>query len=472
MACFSTLEKLIALLSFIAILKLYIPSWRLQINLESSRVVEDIALRVKNDQSTAESSVTICLPAALQNGTAVLEVKQKLDDIGGLKLLQGNGEWRSPESTGDKPSKHEIRCSDFQLNQPLTKKGAMAEITVKAVFLGVLHPRPATIKQGEDQRFVHVDSAHIISPYLVLKDSTTVKLPDTLESHDAPSPASLNGKTLVLGPYEKVAPMTDKSLTIHYLNTRPFLQAPSVVREIGISHWGNVYVEERYHLQHIGPRMVGEWSRYRVMTDRAASKGAASQGIAVLPPDARWIYFRDDIGNISSSVVRRSLTDVQVALVPRFPLVGGWETQFKFGYSLPLGSIVQRDSQVSGSFVLQTSINPSLQDIAADVIEMRIVLPEGATDYSVAYDIPATVTYEKQVTYFDLTGRTVIVLRVQRAVPEILPKLVVTYKYSTLALLQKPILLSIACALAFAIVVWLSNGKGRSMENAKKLHSQ
>lgn len=435
-------------------------------------MVQDITLLLKSDRSTAESTVTICLPAALQNGTAVLEVKQKSDDLskGLFRIMRSSGEWRVPESQPSTDSTS-VRCSDFELNTALKTKGATTEVTVKAVFLGALHPRPATIKQGDDQRFIHMDSAHIISPYRILKDSTKIKLPDAVESHTAPSPASLaaDGKALQLGPYDNVAPMTTANFTVHYKSARPFLLAPLIVREIGISHWGNVYVEERYHLRHTGPKVVGEWSRYRVMTDRSASKGAASQGLAVLPPDARWIYFRDDIGNISTSVVRRSLADVQVALVPRFPLIGGWETQFKFGYSLPIGSIVQRDTKESGRFVLHMQINPSLQDIAAEEVEMRIILPEGATEYDVAYDIPATVTYEKQVTYFDVRGRTVIVVRCRRVVPEILPKLVVTYRYSTLALLQKPLLLSVACALVFVVVVWLSNGKSSSVG---KLHSQ
>ena len=46
---------------------------------------------------------------------------------------------------------------------------------------------------------------------------------------------------------------------------------------------------------------------------------------AVLPRDASALYFRDEIGNISTSAVRRLRDKTEVRLQPRFPLLGGWQ---------------------------------------------------------------------------------------------------------------------------------------------------
>jgi hypothetical protein len=46
---------------------------------------------------------------------------------------------------------------------------------------------------------------------------------------------------------------------------------------------------------------------------------------AVLPRDAGQLYFRDEIGNVSTSIVRRLRDKTEVRLQPRFPLLGGWQ---------------------------------------------------------------------------------------------------------------------------------------------------
>lgn len=70
----------------------------------------------------------------------------------------------------------------------------------------------------------------------------------------------------------------------------------------------------------------GEWSRLDYMTKAMQGPGAVVAEVkAILPAGAHSIYYRDGIGNISTSHVRSSLRDVEVTLRPRFPLLGGWK---------------------------------------------------------------------------------------------------------------------------------------------------
>lgn len=47
------------------------------------------------------------------------------------------------------------------------------------------------------------------------------------------------------------------------------------------------------------------------------------------------MYYRDEIGNISTSHLQVLEDSVEVEVRPRFPLFGGWKTHYMIGYNLP-----------------------------------------------------------------------------------------------------------------------------------------
>ena len=72
--------------------------------------------------------------------------------------------------------------------------------------------------------------------------------------------------------------------------------------------------------------LQGEWSRLRYQQSPMRNGAATIKEMtAVLPRDASSLYFRDEIGNISTSAVRRLRDKTEVRLQPRFPLLGGWQ---------------------------------------------------------------------------------------------------------------------------------------------------
>lgn len=56
------------------------------------------------------------------------------------------------------------------------------------------------------------------------------------------------GTEIKYGPYTKTAPWTFNEMRLHFANTKPFAVVTKLEREIEVSHWGNIYVEERYFL--------------------------------------------------------------------------------------------------------------------------------------------------------------------------------------------------------------------------------
>lgn len=425
------------------------------INLSAQRVLHSTKLVIKNDGKSTEDTVTICLPALLQQKAAVLDAAQLAGEESKPTRLKAKAGWAVPEG-GPK----NVACRDYTFASPL-EKGETADIMVEAVITKILKPVPAKIKQGESQFMVYSDIAHVVSPYKILKEETNVMLGvEEPESHTAPDPVSISKQTLVMGPYTDIAPFTTTPFYVHYENNFPILEAKTVVREISISHWGNVYFEEQYEIAHNGAKIDGEWSRFDAMARKGGSKAAAPQLPAVIPPESRWIYFRDDIGNISTSGVMRHGNSMGVILIPRFPLFGGWRTLFTFGYSLPLGEIVLQDPKHPGSYALVTSVLPSVKDVVVENLEVRIILPEGARASSVECALPYEPSQEKQYTYFDVLGRTVLVLKLKNVVPESPQGVGVSYTYSPLYLLIKPVVLSAAIALIFAAIVGIG-GSGQ-----------
>lgn len=83
-----------------------------------------------------------------------------------------------------------------------------------------------------------------------------IKVPSkNVESYTGASPVSRSGATVTYGPDKDVAPLSPGLLAVYFENNSPFAEALSCVREISVSHWGNVYVEEYYTIKHTGAQL-------------------------------------------------------------------------------------------------------------------------------------------------------------------------------------------------------------------------
>ena len=82
-----------------------------------------------------------------------------------------------------------------------------------------------------------------------------------------------------------------------------------MAREVEVSHWGSIAVEEAYELQHAGAELAGGFSRidYQMMRMTPGATPSFRKLMTTLPSQASGIYYRDQIGNISTSSVRVSI---------------------------------------------------------------------------------------------------------------------------------------------------------------------
>ncbi|KAG6699670.1 hypothetical protein I3842_08G077800 [Carya illinoinensis] len=260
-------------------------------------------------------------------------------------------------------------------------KGASLTLDVLAVFAHALQPFPERITQADIQLVVFNETAHYLSPYAVKVQSLTVKLPDArIESFSKIENTKIHGSEVKYGPYENLPPFSYSSIVVHFEANQPFAIAQQLIREIEISHWGNVQVTEHYNLVHGGAQSKGEFSRLDYQA-RPHVRGASAirHLVAKLPPRAHSIYYRDEIGNISTSKL--------------------WGDPKK------------------------------------------VVLPEGSTDISVSAPFPVKQGQETKFSHLDVVGRPVIVLEKTNVVPEHNQHFQVYYKFSSLSMFREPLML-------------------------------
>ncbi|XP_022999654.1 dolichyl-diphosphooligosaccharide--protein glycosyltransferase subunit 1A-like [Cucurbita maxima] len=319
-------------------------------------------------------------------------------------------------------------------------KGDGLTFDVFAVFTHVLSPFPETITQADVQFVLFLDTAYFLSPYTVKVQSLSVKLPEArIESYTKLENTKIHGSEIKYGPYENVPPYSFTLIRFHFENNQPFPVAQELVREIEVSHWGSVQITEHYNLVNGGAQNKGGFSRFDYQT-RPFARGASafSKLVAKLPPRTHSVYYRDEIGNISTSHLWGNLRKTDLEIEPRYPMFGGWRTSFTIGYSLPLQDFLFQDQ---GKRFLNISFGSPINEVVIDRLIVRVVLPEGSSDFSVSVPLSHKQWHEKKISHLDIDGRPVVVLEKENVVPEHNQHFQVYYKFNSISMLREPIML-------------------------------
>ena len=310
-----------------------------------------------------------------------------------------------------------------------------------------MHPVPAEISPEDNQKVVFDGTLHTILPYPIAKEKTVIDLrvkSDTKEEVDFSTKAELvelkDGK-LTYGPFISVKPFSMEPVKIHFVNNNPFLYATSVVKEVYISHWGAVTFEEKYEMHHAGAKIMGEWSRLEYTANRKYGRAGMREMHAILLPSSENLHFRDEIGNISTSAARLTKEGILIGLQPRFPLFGGWNTRFQFGWTLPFNKVIKKIKQEETGEVVDSFMapyGPSIRELVVDLLTIKVYLPEGSSITQIQFPLEVDGQYtERQYTYLDVLGRPVVVIQKKNYAPEMNSIFGVTYKVSMFGAVEK-----------------------------------
>jgi oligosaccharyltransferase complex subunit alpha (ribophorin I) len=338
-------------------------------------------------------------------------------------------------------------------------------LSVYAVHSHMLAPYPGEITQGEPQLVLLELDAYFSTPYPTAKMTTTVDLySSAVETWTRHPPSRRKGDTVRYGPYENVPPSPEETpVLVHFQNDAPFATFTHVDKEIEVSHWGNVAIEELIDLKHTGAKLKGGFSRLDYM--RGQEDNSFDNLVAVLPFTARDMYYRDVIGNISTSEYKVGQEGIELEIAPRYPMYGGWKTQFYIGYNLPSEDFLT--VLPDGRYRLDIELPPAFDAAVVDSLRTKIVLPEGARNVRVRapYDVvfagqdaseDAPVGRERRFTFLDSSfggGRPVVTLEKANVVAEHYQAVQVEYDFDAPMLLHEPMLLVAAWMFVFLAAI-------------------
>lgn len=331
--------------------------------------------------------------------------------------------------------------------------GKSVNVEVETVLTHSLNPYPAAITQKEKQLILFNGNNYIYTPYKTTKQSTTVLVgTKNIESYSKLKPVSQSDTNIVYGPYNNIPPFSVEKLSVHYENNAPFLTVTQIERVIEISHWGNIAIEETISLEHQGALLKGSFSRYDYQREAQSGLASIKSFKTLLPAAATDAYYRDEIGNISTSHMRVLADSVELDLRPRFPLFGGWKTKYTIGYNVPSYEYLYN---AGDEFLLKLRIIDHIfDDMVVDDLTTKIILPEGSKDVHLRTPYPVQrLPDEKHFTYLDVVGRQVIVLKKSNLVENHIQDFELSYTFFRVLMLQEPLLAIAGFYTLFLLVI-------------------
>jgi oligosaccharyltransferase complex subunit alpha (ribophorin I) len=290
--------------------------------------------------------------------------------------------------------------------------------------------------------------------------STRVLLPTGRVESYTEEGASLDRakKVLKYGPFSNERAYSRRGVRVHFETREAIAVFAESEREFTVSHWGGkVAVEEHFELQNRGAELSEGFARVDYQAPSRQEGNSFRYLTGALPLGARDVFYRDIIGNISTSHVRQDADKGQTVLevYPRFPLFGGWKTVWNQGYDLSTDRCLQVDSK-TGEYVLRLPAGIPFDKFAVELLRLRFVLPEAAYDISVTFDGPfrhaVVATNEStRFTFLDApnVGRPVRVVEAVNVVANHASDAVVRYKLPALVLWREPFLFTAAIFAAF-----------------------
>lgn len=328
-------------------------------------------------------------------------------------------------------------------------------LVIESYYAGVQVPFPRSITQGSPQFTKYVENSLIPSAYPI-DEQTTSMFAAFFEEYEVADPATINQhgqseQELAMGPYFSKRAWMNLPMDLHLGNSAGFIVA-NQTREVEVSHWGNVAVEEHFDIENRGATLKGQFSRLNYM--HGAHGNSVNNLVQYLPIGATEAYYRDQIGNISSThIFTQRQGIVKLDITPRFMLFGGWKIDWLSGYNLPSAYYLSRND--AGSYVLSVPFTSGLADSLVEELSYSVVLPEGATDVDVVSPYPISeVTFSLRPTYLDTSGRVVASFTAYNVIAEHNDVLFVKYNVPAGSFYREPFMLIAGFFAVFLVAIF------------------
>lgn len=228
------------------------------------------------------------------------------------------------------------------------------------------------------------------------------------------TPETQNQMSVIYGPYDNVAPFTFEQVEISYTYPYPLPVFTEAKRDIFVSHWGSIAIDEYFNMFNEAAGIDGQFSRVDYMPHVNPNNGqnAINSIGTLLPQYIHGLYYYDYIGNISSSNAERQAEYVVFQIEPRFPIFGQWKTDWNQGYNMPTAYHLFQNVKNMNQHTLEVDYMHSYDKSLTSDYTVRVILPEGADNIQV--DLPFdvdSITIDRYFGTLDFFGRPMITIK-------------------------------------------------------------
>lgn len=336
----------------------------------------------------------------------------------------------------------------YQINLPYPiAPGSTFDFMISAIITNQMIPYPEHIAMSDDQTLKITTNAYPISPYDTISyqfDIIGANSPEELDLESLPIPfkKSEHQYGVSYSVEESVESHSLAEFALTYIRNAPLTYVNYLQRDLWVSHWSSkLQLEEYYEVTNHAAQLDKGFSRAQYFNDRLAMRSHHSITALRIPFDTSKtidegsMYYVDKVGNVSTSQYYPS----ELIIRPRFPLFGGWNYNFTIGWNYDLGQFLKRNNE---EYILKTNILDGIQDTTYGKVKFSVYLPEGAEiiDYALPFGVE-TPQITNEFSYLDVTdGHVKITFEFENVVDEMKNLvLVLHYKYSSFAMLHKPL---------------------------------
>ncbi|KAH9902136.1 Ribophorin I-domain-containing protein [Xylariomycetidae sp. FL2044] len=350
----------------------------------------------------------------------------------------------------------DVQYYRIQLPAPLAPKSQQT-LGISFYYLKAFQPLPAAIEQSDKQYLSYAFSAYCPSAYPTLKQKTEVKLPTSdipdytkiAGSGDVSEFPQKQGSKLTYGPFPEVPAGAVSPVKVRYEFTKPVTHVAELEREIEVSHWGgNVAFEEQYTLYNRGANLSSQFNRVKWAQSQYFNPTTYALKEMKIPlrVGSKDAYFTDAIGNVSTSRFRSTKREASLELKPRYPVFGGWKYPFTIGWNADARYFLKKTA--GDSYLLNVPLiegPKQAEGVEYEQVQVRVLLPEGSENVKFYTNAPESsltdYSVDIQRTYLDTIGRTVLTIKARNLVDDFRDReLIVSYDYSAMASLRKPLI--------------------------------
>ncbi|KAM3125638.1 hypothetical protein CJJ07_004039 [Candidozyma auris] len=324
--------------------------------------------------------------------------------------------------------------------------GNSVEFKVRYTYSNTLYPFPETIKLDDKQKLLLKMNKFPLSGYpteeyslaftgITKGQEMDLQLININATKEVPElKGRVEDNLLVYGPVKAyIKPLTIVPMGFLYDHDLPIARVINLERSFWLpaSDVDIVQTEEYYELTNNGAELKDGFSRidwmkgrYEILRKHFALAQLEFPIDEKIPFDN--YYVTDKVGMVSTHQIKSD----HLIVVPRYPLMGGWNYNFTLGWTNKLENFVHKAKDEPDTYIAAVPLLNTLKDIYYDNVSMQIYLPEGAefVNYSSPI-VPENLSVSDERSYLDFSSGHVKVTATYKNLYDDLGSLTAYVKY-------------------------------------------